>query len=180
MTLATRLGGVALAALATGGLVALSDGTLHGPDSHDGLLRLSWRAVGRRVEECRAPTATELEALPPHMRPERICEGRLEPFDLTVRIDGETVIEREVRPAGAREDRPTYVFDEVRLAPGSHRLEVVFAEAPGGASPPLRLETSFELPPRGVRLVTRDSQHGALELVSATPGAEDRHGESLP
>lgn len=173
MTVLARVIGVALALLASVGLVLLSDGDLLAEPSDEGLLRLSWRAVGQRVEECRVPTAEELAALPQHMRQKEICEGALAPFDLDVRIDGVTVVDRELRAEGAREDRPTYVFDEIRLPPGPHALEVVFAvahEQAAKSTPPLRLATTVDVPPRGVVLVTHDDERGGLEVRHSVEG----------
>ena len=157
--------GSVVAMLACAGLVALSWGSVHLGSADEGVLRLSWRAVGQRIEECRVPSEEELAALPPHMRRDEICEGRLAPFALEVRLDEEVVLRRELHAAGAREDRPTYVFDELRVEPGPHRLEVDFAVAGGGAAalvPPLRLRTRIELASRSVVLVTRDDESGEL------------------
>jgi hypothetical protein len=156
-----------LAVCGVAGLVALSDVTTVVNGSAGGLVRLSWRAVGERIEKCRVPSEEELAALPPHMRQKEICEGNLAPFALEVHLDGERVVDREVRPAGAREDRPTYVFEEIPVAPGPHDLEVVFAVAEGEAGTgvsPLRLRTTLEVSPRGVVLVTRDHASGDLVL----------------
>lgn len=172
MTAAARALGAALALLATAGLAGLSDVALRAHPAEDGLLRLSWRAVGQRVEECRTLDAAEQASLPRHMRREEICEGRLAPFALDVRLDGATLVDREVRPAGAREDRPTYVFHEQRLAPGTHRLEVSFAvvaDEAATSAPPLRLATTIEVPPRGVVLVTQD-EDGELEVRHGAEG----------
>jgi len=154
-----------LALAACAGLIALSGLTSTVTESPEGLVRLSWRAVGERVEACRVPSDEELAALPPHMRQAEICEGHLAPFALAVSLDAERIVEREVRPAGAREDRPTYVFQELPVAPGPHRLDVSFAVVEGDAAasvPPLRLHATIDVPPRGVVLVTRDDQSGEL------------------
>lgn len=160
-----RAGGALLAVLATAGLVALSGVTAVVDDSSTGLVRLSWRSVGARIEKCRVPSAEELAALPPHMRRKEICEGHLAPFALEVRLDGEPVVDREVHAAGAREDRPTYVFDEIPVAPGPHELDVRFAVVdadPARGVAPLHLRTTVDVPAKGVVLVTRDDESGEL------------------
>jgi hypothetical protein len=129
------------------------------------LLRLSWRAVGERVEACREPTEEENAALPPHMRRSEICEARLSPFRLAVAIDGNPVLERRIRPGGARQDRPAYVFQEFPVAAGAHRLEVVFESEPedgavAAARPPLVLDERVVLGRREIFLVTIDPDTG--------------------
>jgi hypothetical protein len=95
-------------------------------DTSEALLRLSWRVLGARVEECRARTAEELAALAPHMRTPQVCTGRGAGYELRVRVDGAEAIRDTIRPAGARGDRPVYVFRDLVVEPGSHEVGVEF------------------------------------------------------
>lgn len=152
-------------------LLVVGSGAPYVDRGDDGaLIRLSWRAVGERVEECRQPTEAELAALPPHMRQREICEGRLAPFRLDVSIDGAPRFVGEIRPAGAREDRPTYVLHEFPVAPGAHRVRVRFAtvrpDAAPGAAPPLTLDATVVVEARDIALVTLDDASGSLRLRS--------------
>ncbi|HEX7091319.1 MAG TPA: hypothetical protein VF192_14350 [Longimicrobiales bacterium] len=113
--------GMALAALA-----ALSRAPYREPGADEAVLRLSWRVRGIRVQECRSLTPEELAALPPHMRRPEVCEGRIAPYRLRVRVDGRVLADTLVHAAGAREDRPVYVFREFRVLPGVHRVDLRF------------------------------------------------------
>lgn len=159
------LGGAALTAL----LVVCSQ-LPYAPDSRQSaLLRLSWRAVGERVEECRRPGPEELAALPRHMRRAEICEGRLAPFRLSVALDGEPVYVGLIHASGAREDRPTYVYRQFDVEPGTHRLSVEFAtDHEGSERVPLRLDTQVTLAPRQVLLITHDAQSDRLIVFEPT------------
>lgn len=126
--------GVALAVAVTLAVAALSRVSYAPPGSEDALLRLSWRVRGERVEECRHPTGEELEALPVHMRRAEVCEGRVLPYHLHVELDGRTIMDDTVRAAGAREDRPIYVYHEVPVGPGVREISVRFVQAERGAS----------------------------------------------
>jgi hypothetical protein len=161
VTALRRLLGILLAVAATAAGVALSQVEMAVAPAQEALVRLSWRATARRVERCRVPTEEELAAVPLHMRRAEICEGGLAPFRLRVVIDGETRIDREVRPAGAREDRPTYVLELLPIPPGTHQLEVRFSVVGESDEPALELATAIRPDPRDVILVTRDTQ-GAL------------------
>jgi hypothetical protein len=163
--------GALVALAATAGLVALSDVALVVADAPDAIVRLSWRAVGERIEECRTPSEEELASLPIHMRSREVCEGRLLPFRLQVRVDDALVIDREVRAAGAREDRPTYVFEEFALAPGPKRLEVSFASL-GGRTAALRFDERIDPSPRAIVLVTRSEGEAGLVVRSDGSPAE--------
>lgn len=138
----------------------------------DSLIRLSWRAVGERVDACRDVPPEEQAKLPPHMRRSRICEGQIAPFRLRVRVDGGLLVDETVRASGAREDRPAFVFRELRVPAGEHRVEVDFAaerppEAAASALAPLAFDERVTLAPRRVLLVTREGEHGGL--VAAPP-----------
>lgn len=100
-------------------------------------LRLAWRALVPRVEECRRPTPEEQEELPIHMRQDEICEGRLVSYRLVVTVDGAVRLRSTVEAAGARGDRPLYVFEELPLESGPHDIRIVFEriDAEGAATP---------------------------------------------
>jgi hypothetical protein len=108
------------------------------------------------------------------MRMKEICERRHAPFRLRVRIDGETAREALLSPAGASGDRPLYVFEELPVLPGAHRIEVLFREerpdtdAPARPARTLALDTTLDLAPRDVALVTLDES--GEKLAATTPG----------
>jgi hypothetical protein len=137
--------GLVLVAAALLGLDALSRaGYVADPADH-ALVRLAWRARGTRVRECRHRTAEELARLPVHMREDEVCEGRVLPFGLRVRLDEGAGDSAVIRPAGAREDRPVYVYRDLLVTPGSHRIRVEFARI-GLGSDSLSEKEHLELP----------------------------------
>jgi hypothetical protein len=150
------------------------------------VLRLAWRARSVQVEVCRHRSAEELERLPVHMREDEVCEGRLLPYRLRAVVDSELVIDAVVHPAGARADRPIYVFREVPLDSGERRLQVRFERqgiapieppeehpeehGPARVAPPvLALDTAIRLGQRDVLLVTYDEQAQQLVLRRSSP-----------
>lgn len=96
-------------------------------EPESGVLRLSWRVLGARIEECRQRTQEELEALAPHMRTPQVCVGRNADYTLRVDLDGRTALVDTLRPAGVRADRPVYVLADLTLEPGSHEMNIAFA-----------------------------------------------------
>jgi hypothetical protein len=108
-------------------VVAALSRTLYDPPGGDeGVLRLSWRFRGERVEACRQRTEAELAALPAHMRTPEVCSGRLAAYRVIVRIDDAPADTARVLPGGARGDRPIFVLRDTRLEPGTRRLRVWF------------------------------------------------------
>ena len=156
---------------ATAALGGLSRVPYQSDRSASAVLRLAWRTRGVRIEECRQLTEEELANLPQHMRRSEVCEGRLIPYRLSVDVDGITLLNTEIRPAGAREDRPLYVFQDLRLAPGPHDVSVVFVregeidpETEAGAATPARLEFrgQIEFAIREIALITYDAERKEL------------------
>ncbi len=177
--LARRTTAIALALGSTLAIGALSRAPYTADRAAHGVVRLAWRARGERVEECRRLTPEELERLPAHMRQEESCEGRVLPYRLQLSIDGARVVDELVQAAGARHDRPLYVYRELTLQPGAHAIAVVFAregaippgerEASEGTPPRLALDTTVALLSRRVLLVTYDDDARRLVLRDGSP-----------
>ncbi len=167
-----RGGAAALATVLTAGLVVASQAPWRANPEDVACIRLSWRSVSEPVSECRVPSPEELEALPVHMRMQEICERRHAPFRLVVQVDGAAVRDVTLVPAGASGDRPLYVFEELRVAPGPHRLVIRFDEERSPERPaaaPLRslaLDASLQLTSREVALVTLDASGERLAVAT--------------
>ena len=179
-----------LAAGTTAAVAALSLVPYTPQPGPEAMVRLSWRARGERVEVCRVLSAEEQRSLPQHMRRERICEGTTAEYRLRVEVDGERRVEEPVQGSGEVQVRPLYVYRELVLPPGAHRLEVTFertrpaedevdderegrdeqTEGAAGrrrardAAVPrrLELERTVRLRPREVLLVTYDPERREL------------------
>lgn len=181
--------GVALAVSVAALLVlgALSRASYDVEEAQQAVVRLSWRARGVSVQQCRTLTPQELETLPVHMRRERVCESRFVPYRLRVALDEGLLESSVVNAAGAREDRPLYVYREFGVAPGRHRLSVEFIRdqtsvpdrAAASTSTPSRLtlDAEISLGAAQVALVTYDPQRLELVLRGATGTLESLRPE---
>ena len=182
-------------ALAIGALVcvALLSGVPYAAESAQrGVVRLSWRARGERVRRCRAPTDAELAKLPAHMRPREICERGMTPYRLHVTLDDSVAVDELVRAGGAENDRPLFVFAELPVAAGTHRLAVVFerdepddknsgkddedsehreSEHLRDTPRRLTLDETVTLAPRAIVLVAYDDEGRRLTLLAARDSA---------
>lgn len=177
--LTKRTGAVAVAFATTLAIGALSRGPYTADRAVHGIVRLAWRARGQRVEQCRRLTKEELERLPAHMREEQRCEGRILPYRLQVRVDGQDALDELVQAAGARHDRPLYVYHELPLEPGTHAIVVTFTregDVPLGAQEEdqgtpgrLALDTTVALFSRRVLLATYDDDARRLVLRGESP-----------
>jgi hypothetical protein len=160
----------AVAVAATLAIVALSRVPWAADAGDAALIRLSWRYASEYVEACRQRTAEELERRPAHMRRPEVCDGRLLPYRLEVVLNGDTVLAEWVRGRGAREDRPLAVLHELRVAPGTHELEVRWTPEAGAERPPQVVAARLTLAAREVALITYDVDERRL-VARRAPGA---------
>ena len=178
-----RLTRAVMTVIATAAGLALLAAASQVPYAHDTAqaaeLRLAWRARSAHVDACRRRTADELARLPIHMRQELVCERRVAPYRLVLTLDDSTVVDHLVEAAGARADRPLYVFQKLALAPGTHGLRVAFHRQGGAptdttagddrrsAPPQLDLDTTVTLTAGRAALVTYDENARRLYVVTA-------------
>jgi hypothetical protein len=167
-----------LALVGTALLGALSRLPWDAGRSDQAIVRLAWRTTGERIRECRRLTEAELEKIPAHMRRLEECTEREIPYRLALEIDGAGTLDALVHAAGARHDRPLYVFRESAVAPGPHRVSVQFTRAeepPPGVEPvgetpaALDFDTTLTLLPREILLVTYDPEPRRLTIERPAP-----------
>jgi hypothetical protein len=172
-TVIRRLTGGVVAALILAGTGAGSRIPTEFAAADSGLVRLAWRTLGERVRTCRQLTPEELRRIPTHMRRTEECTSLALPYRLTVKLDGREVLNVLVHAAGARQDRPMFVFREFPVASGDLRLSVEYqraedppagAEAVGETPPRLELDTTLRLHAREIVVVTYDPDWKRLSL----------------
>ena len=170
--IARRAAAVFVAVAATAGVAWLSRLPSDFGGGAGATIRLSWRAAGVPVEDCRTRTDEELAALPVHMRSPQECTRALAPFELAVALGGQPVVRDTVFPKGARGDRPVYVFRDLPAAAGRVPLSITFEALPGQEAQPGDAPTRYawdgvvEVASGHVALVTLD---GEGKLVVRTP-----------
>lgn len=179
MNRAVRRGmGAAFAAAVTALIIWLSRWPYTAEADESAVIRLSWRARGERVQECRELTEAERRQLPLHMQGVEVCEGEVGPYRLQVTLNGAPVIDDTVRASGARQDRPLYVYRELRVPAGRQRLSVGFSRlgesgahrADGRAVPSvMEFSESIDLAKREVALITYDAMQRALVRRRSQP-----------
>ncbi len=155
-------------------MVSLSQVPWRPEVAESGILRLTWRSRGLVVRECRPLTEEEKRNIPQHMRQPggETCSNRSRPFRLRVSLDGRLLLDRAVLPAGARSDRPLYVFEDLALEPGRYAVEVDFAVMPDPTWPDtaevvtgnLYFKDSIAVPPRTIVLLTTGNDERSLAV----------------
>ncbi len=172
---ARLVSGFVIAAAVTAGVAALSLVPYTAQSDIEALVRLSWQVRGERFEECRPLTDQERARLPAHMQRDEVCEGRVLPYLLTVRLNEAAVLRDTIHAPGARGDRPLSVFAEFARPAGPVTIDVRFERIGDVRSmlamappPVMAIDTSLTVSPRGIVLVTYDETARAL-VVRASP-----------
>ena len=160
-------------------IVVLAGQVPFGRASGEAVVRLALRSVNTQLEVCRERSEEELAALPVHMRRATVCEGVSPTYRLTLRVDGEHVLEAAADAGGVRGDRPLIVDQEVRTEPGRRRLQVemVPLELPGLDAvsleawtdlPRYHLDQTVDLVADRITLVLLDQEDGQLKVYEPT------------
>lgn len=129
-----------------------------------GAVRLAWRLPGQSWLDCRPLPPEEVARMPVHMRHSQDCRTVYLRYRLRAWVDGEALVDRPVSPLGARGDRPLFVNQDLRVAPGAHRLRVEFSpvDDPKGAGVTLVFDDSVVVAAGRALLVSHDADAKAL------------------
>lgn len=155
-----------------------------GEEPEGAALRFALRTTQARVEICREPTAEEQASQPVHMRQREICEERTADFELEVRVDGENLLEKTVRPSGVRRTRPLAIEETILVPAGRLRVEAGFeparstrawSEVERAQLVTTKIDVEVDLAPGEIALFTLD-EAGRLRRVAS--GARESDSES--
>jgi len=93
-------------------------------------LVVSFKHPGQAAENCREPSAAELEKLPRHMRAKKICERRRSNVRLRVHVDGQLVLEKSYEPRGIWHDGNSIAIERIAVPAGTHDVKVELGDTP--------------------------------------------------
>ncbi len=136
-----------------------------GAERDHGFLRLNWRLAGQTEKHCKASNTQALA----HMRAPEQCTYTMLPYQLEVKLDGNSLFSEPVRPTGFRHDRPLYVKKDLELPPGSHRLEISFVpENPTATTKRLVFSGNVNIVAGRISLVHISGDQNSLILKEGT------------
>jgi hypothetical protein len=119
-----RLAGLAVAALALGGMALASVAPMGFESSGEAFLRISLGVRPERIERCRTLSDEELAKVAPQMRQRVVCEGTTARYRFELSRDGTPLVSRVVRGGGLRHDRPIYFAEDLRIPAGRSSVEM--------------------------------------------------------
>ena len=130
----------------------------------EALLKLSFSHPGQLRSECRRRSAEELQRLAPNMRQEMDCPRERSPVTVKLDLDGGTLAQAVVAPAGLSRDGPSTYYARFPIPAGEHRLAVRINDsvrAPGFNH--VREET-VRLVPGRILVVDFDPARGGIQF----------------
>ncbi len=140
------------------------------------LLKLAFKASGRRIVECdeqgRIKEMAQLYRKSiKEGRGARInlselgkCPPQRHPVRIRVEIDGRTVLDREYQPGGVRHDLSSYVYEEIPLRAGRYTVKISMWDRKGEKQPVHTLTEEVELTAGMIAVVGFEPAEGRLVL----------------
>lgn len=128
------------------------------------LIKLSFTHSGKRMQECRPVSATELAKLPPNMRAPIQCQRERAPVVVELDIDGAPAVRHSAAPSGLSRDGASAVYQRLPVAAGPHRITVRLKDSPGGAAFDYSRDELVRLQPAQVLVIDFDAGKGGITL----------------
>ena len=93
-------------------------------DAELAVVKVSISHATQRVEPCRQLTQEEIEQMAANMRRSTLCGRERLPLVVSMMLNGESVLERKVSPAGLWGDGPATVYERFSVEPGVHDVTI--------------------------------------------------------
>lgn len=156
-----------LSALALAGVLGMLSALNAGAPEPGAALRVSLRLPGQSVKTCRDLSAAEIEALPAHMRRKQECKAVHLSYELSLKLDGQTVKSMQVSPGGVHGDAPLDLDFQLALTPGRHRVQAEFLPLGDdqGQARRFKVDAEADAKPNRALLLTLDKDGKAFELL---------------
>ena len=126
------------------------------------LLKLSFSHAGQLAQECRTRSAEELAKLPPNMRAPMECPRERSPVTVELRLDGQTLASRSVRPSGLARDGASTFYERFAIPAGEHELSVRFKDSVRVSDFNYSRHEEVELEPGQVLVVDFNPDRGGI------------------
>lgn len=152
------------------GLFALAVGTFsqwppyHPMGPEQALIKVSISRVGQPVGDCRKRTAEELAKLPPNMREPMACPRERSPLTIAVKLNGKSVLAREVQPTGVRKDGASSIYERLVVPAGEQHLAVSLQDDVRPGAPIHQREATVKLNAGQVLVIDYDAEKGGITL----------------
>ena len=90
-------------------------------------LRLSWRLAGQKIEVCKKTNFNKLKKIPKHMRnPSGVCVSKSINYNLLLKIDNKTIIDRIYLHHGLKGDGAIFVLMDIPVSSGLKNISLSF------------------------------------------------------
>jgi hypothetical protein len=127
-----------------------------------GLLRLSMRIAGARLQPCRQLTSREIERLPPNMRQAELCPRERADVRVRLIVDGVPLVDETLAPKGLARDGAATLYRRLVLPAGKHRVRAEVNEDMRQSVSQHIVEAQIEVAPGRVLTVDYDREAGGV------------------
>lgn len=92
------------------------------------------------------------------------CPRERFPVVVSLSIDGKPVLDRAYSPTGIKKDMASYIYEEVTVQPGPHRVRVTMYDREKKGPPDFTLDETAEFKPGRIKVVWFDDKAEKLVL----------------
>lgn len=136
------------------------------------LIKLSVIHSAQRKGECRRRTREELEALAPNMRTPFDCPRERLPIHIEVLLDGETIYDRTLQPAGLFRGSQTRAYERLPAAAGPHSLVVRMVDSNRTEGYDYERQGNITLTPGENFVIDFRAEMGGFQFEDHTPAGQ--------
>ncbi len=115
---------VSILALGIAGVVVVSRLPYRPLPGNEALLLVNFAHPSRPEGACRTRTEAEVAALPPNLRAPEVCPRRRIAVPVRIELDGLTVMDETLFPAGLQRDGSASVHRRIPVAGGRHAIRI--------------------------------------------------------
>ncbi len=152
----------------------LSAAEFHFYAPSDSMLKIAFKHVGKRLEECdeagfllkeaeryrRENRQTQGVRMNMGLLDKTGCSRERYPVELRLVVDGKVLLEKTYPPVGLKKDGASYIYERLLLEKGVHNIEITLKD--GKDSPPYVLKKMVNFPPQRIVLVRFDDRKDSL------------------
>lgn len=147
--------------------------SFYSPDAAS--LKVAFKKAGKRVVDCdeageikrageryRAALREQGKGVQMSLKTLATCPRERHPLKVVVKIDGKEALNRIYSPTGFSKDMAAYVFEDLRITPGTREIEAYLYESGDALHPDFSVKKTATVRPTDIKLIRFDEFANAL------------------
>jgi|TARA_Y100000310_G_C20681779_1_gene816416 hypothetical protein len=119
----------------------------------EALVKLAVRHAGRRIGECRALDASEIEERAPNMRVPLVCPRERSAVQVELALNQDVVFVNSIEPAGLHNDGISAAYERFNVKAGPMHVGIKVIDDTGSEGPTHQFEGDYVLKPTDILVI---------------------------